>query len=90
MNKDLKSAKEIAFDLLKNFSTESFLKRVLRKQGYSRILSIGKFFNPRWDTLYCIKVAEDENAVLVLFINPKGKGYHAQVTPANRSDGRNA
>lgn len=84
------SIREIVINLLTHFSEGIPLKRTFRKQGYSRILALGKLFPDEWNVVYTVKVAENSNAILVLFINPLEDGYVAHFAPISRQHRENA
>lgn len=50
-------------------------QRALRTQGHSKYLAVSKIVPKTFKTVRMYKVAEEENAVLLLFIDPTKKGY---------------
>lgn len=66
---------ELAKALLATSEEVLMFQRGIRNQGHSKYLAVSRLLPRRFRTVRMYKLAEKDNAVLVLFIDPTQKGY---------------
>lgn len=69
------TAREVVEALLTSTKEVVMYQRALRTQGHSKYLAVSKIVPKTFKMVRMYKVAEEENAVLLLFIDPTKKGY---------------
>lgn len=75
MNNEYMTAQDVVKALLASDKEVVMYQRALRTQGHSKYLAVSKIVPKTFKLVRMYKVAEEENAVLLLFIDPTKKGY---------------
>lgn len=71
--------KEVVKNLLFSSDEVKMFRRDIRNQGHSKYLAVSRLLPRHFKIVQMYKLAEKDNAVLVLFIDPTQKGYNVSI-----------
>lgn len=76
---DLIAPEKLAEELLSYSEEVMMFQRGVRKQGQSKYLAVSRILPRRFKIVRMYKLAEKDNAVLVLFLDPTQRGYDVAI-----------